>query len=252
MQVELFYHLANFPGWEALTHQQIGRVIYSGLWARANRIHFQLHYEPTAFGDWLKDTPYMQDPRVTYSIFHQSAEQHYKPSYRPLGECYSIIELHEYVSTQQDRRAIFRFSNKGAPHLEKETRDTALKWNQYLEYWNIDKWQLCLAAIEAGFDTAGANWHVPGDPTGHWSGTWWWASSDYLRRLPRLAQPHTVGMQNQLGGFTPRHDAEVWIGQGYPRRLELDHYEHAVVYHVEPPDPSQYVLRARPPEQKQG
>jgi hypothetical protein len=243
MRVDLYYHLANFPEWEALTEQQISRVIYSGLWGRADRIHFQLHYEPHVFKDFIENCRFMQDPRVTYTLFHQSTE-HYKPSFRPLGECYSIIELHEHALASTERRAVFRFSNKGAPHLTKDTRATALQWNQYIEYWNIDKWQLCLAALEAGFDTVGANWHTPGDPTGHWSGTWWWAATDYLRRLPPLKEPHTVGMQNQLGGFTPRHDAEVWIGQGYPRRLELDHYEHAVVYHVDPPEAKNYKLSA--------
>lgn len=241
MRISLYYHLAAFPGWQQLTFHHIARAQYTGLWAAADRIHFQLHYEPHLFKEWLDSTPYLKDRRVSYTLFHEGLD-YYRPSFRPLGETYSIIELHEQIEQLTEPRVVFRWSNKGCPHLTKDTRDTALKWNEYLEYWNLDRWQLHYQAVKQGYDTSGVNWHTPGDPTGHYSGTWWWATSEYLKRLPRLRLPYTAGDQCQLGGYSPRHDAEVWIGQGYPRYMEYHHYEHALVYHVEPPQPRDYRL----------
>ena len=244
MNLSLYYHLAAFEGWEALAEHHMRRAQRSGLWAQADHIHFQLHYEPPKFKQWLESAEYFCDHRVTYTLFHESLEG-YRPSFRPLGETYSIIELHEHVERMMEPRIIFRWSNKGCPHLTKDTRTTALQWNEYLEYWLVDNWALHYQAIAQGYDTSGVNWHTPNDPTGHYSGTWWYAHSDYLKKLPRLKEPHLVGNQNQLGGFSPRHDAEVWIGQGYPRYAEFHHYEHALVYHVDTPKRSDYQLPNR-------
>ena len=238
MKIWLYYHIADFPGWQDLVDQQVQKIKLHGLWDQAERIHFQLHYDPQSFleDEWATHHRYMADPKVTYTIYHQQVnDTSYPPSFKPLGETYSLIDLQKDAMAHDETVAILRYSNKGVTHLKDETWPTALSWNNYIEYFNIENWQACYQALLEGYDTAGCNWHTKDDPTGHWSGNIWWARSDYLKLIPPLTLPHLVMFQKQLGGFTARHDAEVWIGQGAPKFKEFHHYEHALVYHVEPP-----------------
>jgi hypothetical protein len=152
-----------------------------------------------------------------------------------------MIELHRMALAYTEPRAIIRLSNKGATHRKTDHWPVALAWNEYMLYWNVDHWQENYQGlVELGYDTSGCNWHTKDDPTGHYSGTWWWARSDYIAKIPPLTLPHLVLFKQQLPAFSPRHDAEVWIGQGKPNYQELHHYEHAVVYHVPPPATEDY------------
>jgi hypothetical protein len=243
MKFWIYYHVSDHPGWRELIDEKVTIMQAANMWQQAERIHFQLHYDPNSFSDWLGSAPYLNDPRVSIKLYHQQVKDtSFAPSFKPLGETYSMIDLHADVMALEEPRAIFRYSTKGITHRNDETWPVAVAWNDYIDYWNIGKWGLCLVALMAGFDTVGANWHAKDDPTGHWSGTVWWAHSDYIKRLPKLTLPHLVMFENQLGGFSPRHDAEVWIGYNGPKYLELNHYEHAVVYHVVPPKAENYLL----------
>lgn len=72
--------------------------------------------------------------------------------------------------------------------------------------WN---WQHCVEALEQAFDTCGAHWlthqkYPMIHPTQrYWGGNFWWARSDYLRTLPRIAEDSDAA----------RYEAEVWIGK---------------------------------------
>lgn len=239
MKTWIYYHVSDHLGWMEMVEEKIRLMHYHGLWSHAEKIVFQMHYNPEEFKPWIESSIISADPKIEFRLFNQTPHD-VNPSAKPLGETYSIIDMQRDCLNDSESRAIFRYSTKGLTHRWDESWPKAELWNQYLDYWNIEHWRLCLAAIEEGYDTVGANWHNKDDPQGHWSGTIFWASSNHLRRLPQLRLPHEIGFQNQLGGFTARHDAEVWISRIPPRYLELNHYEHACVYHVDAPQPGDY------------
>lgn len=246
MKTLIYYHVSDHPGWQALIDVKRNLLIKTGVWQKATRIIFQLHYQKNSYTEWASSPWIVNDPRIELRYFEQAENISLveRASFKPLGETYSIIDLQNDMWALDEPHAVFRYSTKGITHRHDETWATAEKWNDYIDYWCIEQHELCISALLAGFDTVGCNWHMKDDPTGHWSGTVWWARSDYLTRLPRLDLPHLRLFQQQLAGFSARHDAEVWIGQARPRYLELDHYAHAVVYHVEPPNAEVYRLDA--------
>lgn len=238
MKSLLYYHIADLPGWEVHAREEIAHMQSSGLWDHLSHAHFQLHYSPRSFDgflEWLVD----QAPfEVSWTLWENS-----KP---PCGELYSIHELREHARDMDQPHAILRYHNKGITRLGSHVESRARGWQAYYRYWCVEQWALCQEALEAGYNTVGVNWHLnPGaQALGHWSGNIWWARSDYLAELPLL---DTGGSHSSLGGFSPRHDAELWIGldQGSENRLELHHYQHGCVYNVEPPSDYRLGRRSR-------
>ncbi len=242
MKIWIYYHIAQFPGWETLVQKKIQLMKQTGLWAQADRITLQLHYDPDGALRWmLQDQELRTDPRIRV-VRHMEMFGiiGIYPTKKELGEVYSIRELHDDCLKQPENTAVFRYHTKGLTHWNKETWPTAQQWNRYFDYWNIEKWQLCYDALKAGYDTVGANWHH-----GHWSGNIWWASTKWINRIPQLKWPHEVNYEKQLDGWSARHDAEHWIGYCHPRKLELDHYDHAVDYRWHP-EWDQYTLELDP------
>lgn len=234
--IQIFYHVSDIVGWDALVNEKVKLMKESGLWDAADKIRFQLHYDPSYFEYWAATTDYLQnDPRIELFYF--------TGSHRPLGETYSIIYLHDHMAAIEENTAIFRFHTKGLLHRHTPEWPAAVEWNNYIDYWNIEQWKFCVSAIELGYDTVGANWWIAGiNNIGHYSGNVWWASSNYLKTIPRLSWPHEVEFINQLGGFGNRQDAELWIGSGNPKHLELHHYEYSVGYHS--PTPTNFRLKS--------
>lgn len=228
MKLELFFHIADLPGWEEATRREIDSMMAAGLWNQLAHVRYQLHYCPDSFGPFLEWATGVGGPHMSWRAWDDSK--------RPLGELYSIQDLHDHVNQLADVRAILRYHNKGITKLNTPAHATAQEWQRYYRYWCVNQWRLCVEAVKAGYNTAGANWHDnPGAAAhGHWSGNIWWARSDYLGRLPH---PQIPTGHSQYGGFSPRHDAELWIGmdRDCAARLELHHHEHGCVYHVNAP-----------------
>lgn len=54
-------------------------------------------------------------------------------------------------------------------------------WRNYLNWGVIENWRKCYAQLDI-CDTAGINYR--NQPTPHYSGGFWWANSNYIKRLP--------------------------------------------------------------------
>jgi hypothetical protein len=243
MKIWIYYHIAQFPGWQEMVTEKIKLMQDHGLWRAASKIVLQFHSEPEEAQQWLDTRPDItDDPRMELQLHCEIfGRVGFRPSFAPVNEVYSINEIHYDCLADEGNHAVFRLHTKGITHWGQETWETADKWNQYLEYWNILKWRLCYEALIEGFDTVGANWH-----NGCWSGNIWWASTKWIKQIPLLKWPHEVNFEKQLNGWSPRHDAEHWIGYTNPRYLELDHYEHAIDYRW-CPDPAIYKFKPELP-----
>lgn len=86
-----------------------------------------------------------------------------------------------------------------------------IDWRQYMSYFVLERVQDCLKALAEGNDVVGVDWVT--EPNKHFSGNFWWATSQYINRLPQIDPPNfTIE-----GAPTPRHLAEFWIGYGFPK-----------------------------------
>jgi hypothetical protein len=239
MKIWIYYHIAQLPYWKELVEEKITLMQSHGLWQAADKIVLQMHYDEFEAQDWLDTRPdILNDSRIEI-VKHctRFGVIGIRPSYKGLGEVYSVREMHDDCLAAEENTAVFHFHTKGIRYREEEiVWPRAQKWNRYIEYFNIDRWRLCYEAIKAGYDTVGCNWH-----NGCWSGTIWWASTDYIKTIPLLKWPHEVDFEKQLGGWAARHDSEHWIGNAPNHRLELHHFEHAIDYRVWP-EPEDYEL----------
>lgn len=54
-------------------------------------------------------------------------------------------------------------------------------WRQYLNWGVLERWKECVDALDQ-HDIAGINYQT--DPTNHYSGNFWWATTKHIRSLP--------------------------------------------------------------------
>jgi hypothetical protein len=119
----------------------------------------------------------------------------------------------------------------GYGHLKGLTRPTDQKtidWRNYLTYWGIERWKDSVDKLDEGFELVGVNWLD--QPWPHLSGNTWWATSNYIRRLPLLQDPSKVEWGTKSKLLKPdvaldpgniRYECEAWIGQGSPNVYEV-------------------------------
>lgn len=238
MKIKIYFHVAGLSGWFDYVKSKTNLMKETGLWDKASQVVFELHYPGTDFS--LLEHYFANDSKVKFWYCPDSVN--------PVGEVYSRIHLRECCLEETEPVAVFCYHTKGISHNGKPTEVIATQWSDYLDYWNIEQWRIAYNLItKSEYDVAGANWHPNWDRAvgipGHYSGNVWWSRSDYIAQKTAIMQkPHLVGMQSQLGGFTARHDSELWIATGNPRYVNLHKFEHALVYHVTPPQPKDYRL----------
>ena len=74
-----------------------------------------------------------------------------------------------------------------------------------MTYFILEKMEICINEIYNGYDAVGVDWNEI--PNKHFSGNFWWASSEYIKSLPPADLEKTF-IHNLP---TERHFAEFWM-----------------------------------------
>lgn len=221
-RLKIYYHIADLAGWQEMVNEKMLLMKKCNLWSSADEIHLLLHYDYSFFEDWVQQ--FVDDKKVKIV--------HFKDSFRPLGESYSNRYIWNDCWKDRDNFYLFRFHTKGLVQRFLPHWPNASQWNEYYDYFNIEKWRDCVSSLEEGYDLAGANWHYPG----HFSGNIWWAQSAFIKNLPLPTAPHLINGSKQIGrSLSSRHDAELWIGLRPSKVKEFHHNKDYCVYDVLPP-----------------
>jgi len=209
LKLLLVHHLVDLPGWEGIADRQVGLLERSGLLDALDEAHFLAHYDGRSF-DGLRrrlagrgNVRWGFDPRV------EPRE----------GEVPSIASLRSLADSADADMAIGYIHMKGVSRPDDEAvRD----WARFMEYWIVERWRDCVAALEAGRDSCGVNFRFR--PWPHYVGNFWWARASYVRTLLRLRRPSEVRFAPQVPGqeWDARYDAEAWVLSGTGRHLSLD------------------------------
>lgn len=201
--VVLWYHVATMGDYRRVVAEQGDLLDRSGLLAAASRLVVRVS------GDG--PLPELPGP----------AEVIRNPGPIGRGECPTLEALRSFARGHPRGRVLY-FHAKGVSWSDgpEPQRTNVGHWRRYLEYWCVERWRDCLAALD-DHDAAGAEWLAPEDAgwfPSAWGGPWpwpgsrglfagnfWWARLDYLARLP----------DRPLGA---RHDAEwFFVAEGGPR-----------------------------------
>lgn len=126
----------------------------------------------------------------------------------------TLKALWEWAQACQEPAVALYAHTKGALQDPGRTNTT---WRQSMTRHVVGDWLKCLALLES-HDAAGCHWRtaeeMPGlaesGTAGVFAGNFWWATAEYLRKLPAPPAP-----------AEQRHEAERWLGLANPRVAEL-------------------------------
>ena len=133
--------------------------------------------------------------------------------------------FYENDDSKQSEFNVLYLHSKGAFRNNKNIQD----WTEYLTYFNIERWK-CIIEYLKKYDAVGVNlWKnsplmnqqllkvgIPSKELGlrHFSGNFWWAKSDYIKKLPKPDSLFNGDYNIRKMKKVYRYMAEAWIGIG--------------------------------------
>lgn len=221
--ISVFYNCCDLPGHRNLSLNQMIRLTQSDLMTRARTVYVMLNGNLTEFLDLARLLENNQNVRIVHT--HVTAGLMEWPGL-------DFVKRHCDAATAEEYVMYFHIKGVTHPH-----NAGIHDWRRYLEYWNIDCWQDCVALLDQGHDTVGTNFinepFLGADQRpcnwNHYSGNFWWARSSYIKRLTPLPHPDTYipGTTSPLTGYEIDHnnyyrfDHEAWIASGQPNYAEI-------------------------------
>jgi len=139
-----------------------------------------------------------------------------------LFEGQTLIKLYEHCQTNDGY--VFYFHNKGMSSYTTHIPGALKDWRHYMQYFDIEKWQDCVAKLDEGYDTVGVDWVERHDikldfVVQHFAGNFWWANASYIRKLknPLKIEDYmdVKAMMRELQNY--RYCFELWMATGNPR-----------------------------------
>lgn len=217
--IKVYIHTPELTGWQSVFVEMLEKMDKSGLIAAADEINFCLngvHSDMEMFLWPLLTT----NPKFKIVHVHGDASKWEWPTL-------NRIRLDADKDDSEDHKICY-------VHLKGLSRENlhdqkAVDWRNYLSYWTIEQWAGSVAQLEYGAEVVGVNWMD--QPFPHFSGNFWWATTNYIRRLRNLQDPATItwGKASEYiprtlldpGNFRFEHEA--WIGSATPNKVEVDH-----------------------------
>lgn len=134
----------------------------------------------------------------------------FKLLYYPILSDYEFSTLKYIQAFIENRNTFFAFyiHTKAVSHPISEG---GKHWRDYMNYYNITRFQDNIDKLKEGYDTCGVKLIPPGNFPYHYSGNFWWANSDYIKTLKPIHKLDT----------TNRFEAEMWICSNNPNAATL-------------------------------
>lgn len=190
------YHVMLDTGWTSLVKSQIENLKRSGLLTATKKLYVSCIASKQSDVALLKQ---IIDSDKVEIISNSSDPKKYE---------YPALEYIRQLADNEDC-LIYYFHSKGISYQSITTRDRQFHsfkrkidaWRELLEYFIFDKWKVAVNVLTAGYDTYSCYRWPPRKYT-MYSGSFWWAKSDYIKRLPHFDK-------NIIS--TNRFYSEVWL-----------------------------------------
>ena len=140
-----------------------------------------------------------------------------------LYEGQTLAKIYEHC--QEDDGYVFYFHNKGMVSYTTHISGAIKDWRHYMQYFNLEKWEDCVAKLDEGYDCCGVDWVERHDikldfVVQHYAGNFWWARNDYIRKLkhPLNIEEYmdVEAMMRELQNY--RYCFELWMATGIPKQ----------------------------------
>lgn len=172
------YHVMLDAGWQNLVSSQINSLKNSGLLDASTKLFVSCIAKNANDVEALKQ---MIGSEKAEMIFLDSNPKRYE---------YPALEYIKALSSKEDC-LIYYFHSKGISYQSVNSNSRRFRsfrrkidaWTDMLQYFIFDKWKVAVNVLSAGYDTYGCYLWPPDNPK-MYSGSFWWARSEYIRRLP--------------------------------------------------------------------
>lgn len=190
-----FWHIGRVGDWKLIIEQQLPRLKKSGLYEASTQIIVGYIGGAGHLGELPDEIK--NDPK--FYIFTTRDREDFE---------FPTLERARFMALYKETPFyMYYIHTKGASSGAEVNDNAARTWRLYMEYFNIDRWQDCVDKLEQGEELAGCEWHG-----NHFSGNFWWASSEYIKQLPPMYS-YWKGTQHC------RIDAEVYIGKACSQKI---------------------------------
>lgn len=185
------YHIATMGNWKEVVVEQMCVLRNTGLSSALASVNDFVHVTMVGDGaDFVHAAAASTDTPIRI-VRSDPNTLHY--------ETFAMVEIESLAKTTE--RPILYFHTKGvsAPdNLEK------VQWRHVMQRYVLDQWEANVQLLESNeWDATGWNWWNHGHK--HFSGTFWIARADWIRKLPDYVQFHH---SHALSRFS----CELWIG----------------------------------------
>lgn len=119
-----------------------------------------------------------------------------------IGEFYTLKQVEDYSKNTLTNDKILYIHTKGVTTPNNECVND---WCKYMLYFNVEKYEDAIKELKNN-DTYGVDF--VSEPTKHYSGNFWWANSNHIKKLPPINE---ISKPNAKAILTVRHNAEFWI-----------------------------------------
>lgn len=179
-----YIHVCQKDGWERSFEMILNEVKRSGLYDKTDEIRCVIVNDI--------DRPYydeaFEDAKI--KLLYAGESQKYE---RP-------ALLHMRGQSEKEYCNYWYTHTKGLRWFNTPKENNVVDWINLLIYWNITKWEEAISNLKT-HDVYGCNFTET--PAPHFSGNFWWATSEYVRKLPAFI----------ASGY---NDPEFWLFLGNP------------------------------------
>jgi hypothetical protein len=168
--IRLYYTLGVKTVWKDILTDQVNKVIASGLGDAIESWNFGINLlDGTSPDEFHLPVPVDVKPNILYVTTGNPWEV----------QTYLHMINHAKESIGADYYSLY-FHSKGV-----NQNPNAKGWREYMEYFVIENWKDCIEGLGVDYDTCGPELVQPPPNSSnlHYSGCFWWSTSQYLRSL---------------------------------------------------------------------
>lgn len=196
MNLKIFYHAVNLPGYDLIIRDRLRKLNDSGLLDNAE---LYLCME--------KDSKYVLEdlnPNIKLIHFDGTAEECEHPT---------IIFMKQMCSNSEEPFYALYLHQKGITARNDILNIRMTHWRMLMDYWCIENWKHCVKKLIEGYNMVGCNFSE--NPINHFSGNQYWATSEFISTWPTLQYPSSVGFKPQIESpfESYRYDVEFLYGR---------------------------------------
>jgi hypothetical protein len=171
--MDIFFHVYLKSDFSHILLSKFKKFKASGLYDRADKIYL------TLFGDIEKHQEFLSDLKDLYRKIEYAviANKEFDNEADTLNFMLRKAELYE------KNTPMLYVHTKGVSYANPNIKKNIDAWVRYLDLYTINKWEECITALD-NHETAGG-FYLDGSFK-HYQGNFWWANSEYLKKLPRL------------------------------------------------------------------